>query len=84
MAARHPPSAPTAASILRGVTPPTSRGDGRGVTVKPTHAVLFRSLFTSFTRCFDDRLQKLEGRLDALHDRLVGSERFTIYALKEN
>jgi hypothetical protein len=66
-----------------GCHAPFIRGHGRGVTVKPTHAVLFRGLFTGFTRCLDDCLQKLEARLDARHDRALRTELFTIYALKE-
>ena len=60
------------------------RGYGQSVRVKPTHAVLFRSLFTGFTRCLGGCLEKLEARLDAHHDTVFKTEMFTIHALKEN
>lgn len=60
------------------------KGYGRGVRVDPTHAVLFRGLFTGFTLCLEDCLEKLEGRLDRLHDKVFETKLFTIYALKEN
>jgi hypothetical protein len=60
------------------------KGYGRGERVKPTHAVLFRHLFTGFTRCLDDCLKMLEARLDEHHDKVLETKSFTIYALKEN
>jgi hypothetical protein len=63
---------------------PFIRGFGRGVRVNPTHAVLFRSLFTGFTLCLADCLEKLEDRLDHRHDKVFEAKTFTIYALQEN
>ena len=63
---------------------PFIRGFGRGVRLKPTHAVLFRSLFTGFTLCLEECLEKLENRLDQRHDKVFETKTFTIYALKEN
>jgi hypothetical protein len=60
------------------------KGYGRGVSLKPTHAVLFRDLFTGFTLCLQDCLEKLEARLDQHHDKVFETKLFTIYALKEN
>jgi hypothetical protein len=60
------------------------RGYGRGVRVPPTHAVLFRGLFTGFTRCLGDCLQMLEARLDQHHDKVFETKLFTIYTLKGN
>lgn len=60
------------------------KGYGRGVRVAPTHAVLFRSLFTGFTQCLADCLEKLEGRLDEHHDKVFEAKLFTIYALRKN
>jgi hypothetical protein len=60
------------------------RGYGRGVRVRPTHAVLFRGLFTGFTRCLGDCLEMLEGRLNEHHDKVFETKLFTIYALKED
>ena len=60
------------------------KGYGRGVSVNPTHAILFRSLFTGFTQCLEDCLEKLEARLDHHHDKVFEAKLFTIYALREN
>jgi len=60
------------------------KGYGRGLRVNPTHAILFRGLFTGFTLCLADCLEKLEVRLAQHHDKVVETKLFTIYALKEN
>ena len=60
------------------------KGYGRGVRVNATHAVLFRDLFTGFTQCLGECLQKLAARLDRHHNKLFETGLFTIYALKEN
>jgi len=60
------------------------KGYGRGVSVNPTHAVLFRSLFTGFTQCQKDCLKRLEARLNRHHDKMIETKLLTIYALKEN
>ena len=61
------------------------KGYGRGVKVNPTHAILFRELFTGFTQCLPpDCLETLEARLDEHHDKAFETKMFTIYALKEN
>ena len=60
------------------------KGYGRGVSVNPTHAILFRSLFTGFTQCLEDCLEKLEARLDKHHEKVFEAKLFTIYALREN
>jgi len=60
------------------------KGYGRGVSVNPTHAILFRSLFTGFTQCLADCLEKLEARLDKHHEKVFEAKLFTIYALREN
>jgi hypothetical protein len=60
------------------------KGYGRGVRVNPTHAILFRGLFTGFTLCLEDCLGKLEVRLAQRHDKVFEAKLFTIYALKEN
>jgi hypothetical protein len=60
------------------------KGYGRGVSVNPTHAILFRSLFTGFTQCLADCLEKLEARLDEHHEKVFEAKLFTIYALREN
>jgi hypothetical protein len=59
------------------------KGYGRGVRADPSHAVLFRGLFTGFTLCLDDCLEELEVRLDQHHDKVFETKLFTIYALKE-
>ena len=60
------------------------KGHGRGVRVNPTHAILFRGLFTGFTLCLEDCLEKLEVRLAQHHAKVFETKLFTIYALKEN
>jgi hypothetical protein len=62
------------------------KGYGRGVSVNPTHAILFRSrrLFTGFTQCVAECLEKLEAKLDKHHDKVFEAKPFTIYALREN
>lgn len=60
------------------------KGYGRGVSVNPTHAILFRSLFTGFTQCLADCLEKLEARLGNHHEKAFEAKMFTIYALREN
>jgi hypothetical protein len=60
------------------------KGYGGGVRVSPSHAVLFRGLFTGFTRCLADCLEELETRLDQHHDKIFETKLFTIYALKGN
>jgi hypothetical protein len=60
------------------------KGYGRGVRANPTHAILFRGLFTGFTLCLADCLETLEARLDNHHDKVFETKLFTIYALKEN
>lgn len=60
------------------------KGYGRGVSSNPTHAILFRGLFTGFTLCLADCLDKLEARLEKHHDKVFETKLFTIYALKEN
>ena len=60
------------------------KGHGRGVRVNPTHAILFRGLFTGFTLCLADCLEKLEVRLAQHHAKVFETKLFTIYALKEN
>jgi hypothetical protein len=60
------------------------KGYGRGVSVNPTHAILFRSLFTGFTQCLADCLEKLEARLGNHHEKVFEAKLFTIYALREN
>jgi hypothetical protein len=62
------------------------KGYGRGVEMKPSHAILFRSppLFTGFTLCLADCLGRLEALVDEHHDRVLDTKLFTIYALKEN
>jgi len=60
------------------------KGYGRGVSVNPTHAILFRSLFTGFTQCLEDCLEKLEARLGTYHEKVFEAKLFTIYALREN
>ena len=60
------------------------KGYGRGARVNPTHAVVFRSLFTGFTQCLEDCLDKLEARLDEHHDKMFETKLFTIYALRES
>ena len=60
------------------------KGYGRGVSVNPTHAILFRELFTGFTQCLPGCLEKLQARLDEHHDKAFETKMFTIYALKEN
>jgi hypothetical protein len=60
------------------------KGYGRGVRVNPTHAILFRVLFTGFTQCLPGCLEELEARLDEHHHKAFETKLFTIYALKEN
>jgi hypothetical protein len=60
------------------------KGYGRGVRANPTHAILFRGLFTGFTLCLADCLEKLEARLEKHHDKVFETKLFTIYALKES
>jgi hypothetical protein len=62
------------------------KGYGEGMRVNPSHAILFRSraLFTGFTLCLADCLEKLEARLAQQHAKVFEAKLFTIYALKEN
>ena len=60
------------------------KGYGRGVKVNPTHAVLFRELFTGFTQCLPGCLEKLEARIGEHHAKVFEAKLFTIYALREN
>jgi hypothetical protein len=60
------------------------KGYGRGVRANPTHAILFRGLFTGFTLCLADCLEKLEARLETHHDKVFETKLFRIYALKES
>ena len=60
------------------------KGYGRGVTVNPTHAILFRELFTGFSLCLADCLEELEARLARHHAKVFEAKSFTIYALREH
>ena len=60
------------------------KGYGRGVKMNPTHAVLFRELFTGFTQCLPGCLEKLEARIGEHHAKVFEAKLFTIYALREN
>jgi hypothetical protein len=58
------------------------KGYGRTVEVRPTHYVLFRRLFTGFTRCIGECFERLYDHVGARHRKVFENELFTVFVLK--